>query len=60
MHLQMREPDLLKLEAICCSQRIKLLVARSYGLIGLMRASLPPHCVIDSKPDTQVRLQLHS
>lgn len=51
----MRESDLLKLEAICRAAGVTLLVVRSYGLVGTMRASAPQHCVTDSKPDSQVR-----
>eukprot|EP00878_Enallax_costatus_P020102 GHUV01021234.1.p1 GENE.GHUV01021234.1~~GHUV01021234.1.p1 ORF type:complete len:521 (+),score=136.35 GHUV01021234.1:1712-3274(+) len=51
---QMREQQLLKLDDLCRSKGVKLLAVRSYGLTGCMRASLPEHLVIESKPDSQV------
>lgn len=57
---QMRETDLLKLDAICRASRVQLLVVRSYGLVGYLRASLPEHHIVESKPDSQVDdLRLH-
>lgn len=35
--LQLREPDVLKLEAICRQHGIILLTVRSYGLMGMLR-----------------------
>jgi hypothetical protein len=47
----MREQQLLELDALCRSKGIKLLIVRSYGLMGYMRVSytctvlaLFPHC----------------
>lgn len=37
--LQMREQQLLELDALCRSKGVKLLVVRSYGLMGYMRVS---------------------
>ena len=37
---QMREAELLKLDGICRSNDIVLVVARSYGLVGYLRVSL--------------------
>ena len=37
--MQMREPDLLKLDAVCRGQGVTLLVVRSFGLMGLLRVS---------------------
>lgn len=51
---QMSESQLLKLDELCRSKGVKLLAVRSYGLVGFMRASLPEHVVIESKPDSQV------
>ncbi|KAF6256211.1 hypothetical protein COO60DRAFT_135121 [Scenedesmus sp. NREL 46B-D3] len=51
---QMPEQQLLKLDELCRATGVKLLVVRSYGLVGFMRASLPEHVVIESKPDSQV------
>lgn len=36
---QMREQQLLELDALCRSKGIKLLIVRSYGLMGYMRVS---------------------
>eukprot|EP00271_Cylindrocystis_brebissonii_P006750 TRINITY_DN19540_c0_g1_i1.p1 TRINITY_DN19540_c0_g1~~TRINITY_DN19540_c0_g1_i1.p1 ORF type:complete len:532 (+),score=94.51 TRINITY_DN19540_c0_g1_i1:244-1839(+) len=57
---QVPEALLVKLDAICRRSGIKLLVARSYGLIGLIRISAPEHLVVESKPDTSVDdLRMH-
>jgi alanine-alpha-ketoisovalerate/valine-pyruvate aminotransferase len=37
MHVQMREEELLRLEAVTQSVGIPLLIARSYGLMGYVR-----------------------
>ncbi|KXZ45671.1 hypothetical protein GPECTOR_52g69 [Gonium pectorale] len=59
---QMREQDMVKLDSICRSTaRATLLVVRSYGLVGYLRASLPEHRVVESKPDSQLDdLRLHA
>lgn len=51
---QMPEQQLLQLDELCRAKGVKLLVVRSYGLMGYMRVSLPEHVVIESKPDSQV------
>lgn len=51
---QMPEQHLLTLESQCRSRGVKLVAVRSYGLMGYMRASMPEHTIIESKPDTQV------
>eukprot|EP00775_Hariotina_reticulata_P012383 gene12383-12517_t len=51
---QMPEQQLLRLEELCRRQGTKLLVVRSYGLMGYMRASLSEHVVVESRPDSQV------
>ncbi|GIL80934.1 hypothetical protein Vretimale_9348 [Volvox reticuliferus] len=58
---QMREQDMVKLDEICRSTgRAKLLIVRSYGLVGYLRASLPEHHIVESKPDSQLDdLRLH-
>ncbi|EFJ45116.1 hypothetical protein VOLCADRAFT_82490 [Volvox carteri f. nagariensis] len=58
---QMREQDMVKLDEICRSTgRAKLLIIRSYGLVGYLRASLPEHHIVESKPDSQLDdLRLH-
>lgn len=38
-HTQMREQQLLELDALCRSKGVKLLIVRSYGLMGYMRVS---------------------
>jgi hypothetical protein len=40
--LQMREQQLLELDALCRFKGIKLLIVRSYGLMGYMRVSHAP------------------
>ncbi|KAF5837956.1 hypothetical protein DUNSADRAFT_3617 [Dunaliella salina] len=57
---QMREQELVKLDEICREQKITLVAVRSYGLMGLLRPSLPEHCVVESKQDTMVDdLRIH-
>nr|XP_029120897.1 NEDD8-activating enzyme E1 regulatory subunit AXR1 isoform X2 [Elaeis guineensis] len=48
---QLLENSLLKLDKICRQANVILVVARSYGLTGLVRISLKEHNVIESKPD---------
>ncbi|KAK8954733.1 NEDD8-activating enzyme E1 regulatory subunit [Platanthera zijinensis] len=48
---QLLETSLLKLDKICRQSNVKLLVARSYGLTGLVRISLKEHTVVESKPE---------
>jgi hypothetical protein len=38
--LQMPEQQLLQLDELCRAKGVKLLVVRSYGLLGYMRVSL--------------------
>ena len=38
--LQMREPALVRLDEVCREHGVKLLIARSYGLVGCLRVSL--------------------
>lgn len=57
---QMEESLLVKLDGVCRDYGVKLLAARSYGLIGFLQASLPEHRVIESKPDNAVEdLRFH-
>ncbi|KAG2424108.1 hypothetical protein HXX76_014782 [Chlamydomonas incerta] len=52
---QMREQDAVALDAICrATGRARLLLVRSYGLVGYLRASLPEHRIVESKPDSQL------
>ncbi|PKA52596.1 NEDD8-activating enzyme E1 regulatory subunit [Apostasia shenzhenica] len=48
---QVQESALLKLDKICRQSNVILLIARSYGLTGLVRISLKEHGVIESKPE---------
>ncbi|CAA7405591.1 unnamed protein product [Spirodela intermedia] len=48
---QLVENLLVKLDKICRQENVMLVVARSYGLTGLVRISLKEHNVIESKPD---------
>lgn len=48
---QLPENTLLKLDRICRQQNVMLLIARSYGLTGLVRISLKEHDVVESKPE---------
>ncbi|KMZ59317.1 putative NEDD8-activating enzyme E1 regulatory subunit [Zostera marina] len=48
---QLLENSVLKLDKICRNENIMMLVARSYGLTGLVRISFKEHNVIESKPD---------
>ncbi|XP_057869389.2 NEDD8-activating enzyme E1 regulatory subunit AXL isoform X2 [Cryptomeria japonica] len=47
---QLPENALLKLDRICRQQNGILIIARSYGLTGLVRISLKEHDVVESKP----------
>eukprot|EP00898_Chlorokybus_atmophyticus_P005919 jgi/Chlat1/6328/Chrsp44S05896 len=58
---QLCEKVLLKLDRLCRTVGIPLLIARSYGLTGLVRISTKEHCVIEAKPDNAVDdLRLHA
>ena len=45
---------MVRLDDACRELGVPLLLARSYGLVGYLRASLPEHCVVESKPDNSV------
>ena len=49
---QMKEQEAVKLDEACRRLNVPLLLARSYGLVGYLRASLPEHLVIESKPES--------
>ena len=51
---QLTERTLQKLEGACRSRGVALLAARSYGLLGSLRASKGEHCVVEAKPDSEV------
>ncbi|KAL3148869.1 hypothetical protein ABBQ32_001742 [Trebouxia sp. C0010 RCD-2024] len=58
--MQLDESISIKLDAVCRQYGVKLLMARSYGLVGYLRASLKEHRVIESKPDNSVEdLRFH-
>lgn len=48
---QLLENSLLKLDKICRDANVMLVVARSYGLAGLVRISFKEHTIMESKPD---------
>lgn len=48
---QLLENSLLKLDKVCRQANVTLVVARSFGLTGLVRISMKEHTVIESKPD---------
>ncbi|XP_078433094.1 NEDD8-activating enzyme E1 regulatory subunit AXR1-like isoform X2 [Wolffia australiana] len=48
---QLAENLVVKLDKICRQEKVSLVVARSYGLCGLVRISVKEHNVIDTKPD---------
>lgn len=51
---------MVRLDDACRELGVPLILARSYGLVGYLRASLPEHCVVESKPDNTVEdLRLH-
>lgn len=57
---QLGEANSIELDKICRQFGVKLLMARSYGLVGYLRASLSEHRVIESKPDNSVEdLRFH-
>lgn len=58
---QLSETSLLKLDKICRQSNVMMLVARSFGLTGLVRVCLKEHDVVESKPEHFVDdLRLHS
>ncbi|CAI7779469.1 unnamed protein product [Closterium sp. NIES-53] len=57
---QLPESVLMQLDSVCRQHGCQLIVARSYGLMGLVRISAPEHCVVEAKPDNTVDdLRLH-
>lgn len=58
---QMRESELIRLEAATRKAGVPLLVARSFGLVSYLRVSGPEHLVIESKPDSEAQdLRFHA
>ena len=50
----LREPALLRLDALCRAARVSLLAVRAYGLSGTVRLSIAELPVWDSRPDSIV------
>eukprot|EP00800_Vazella_pourtalesii_P004964 TRINITY_DN1572_c0_g4_i2.p1 TRINITY_DN1572_c0_g4~~TRINITY_DN1572_c0_g4_i2.p1 ORF type:complete len:318 (+),score=83.18 TRINITY_DN1572_c0_g4_i2:43-996(+) len=48
---QVCEDTALSLSRLLWSQRVPLLLVKSYGFIGSIRVATPEHCVIEAKPD---------
>jgi hypothetical protein len=60
----MREAELLKLDSICRTNGIILVIVRSYGLVGYLRVSLWPELPamggrVDSMAHLQTSLKEH-
>ncbi|GAB4817852.1 hypothetical protein N2152v2_004898 [Parachlorella kessleri] len=51
---QLSETDAVSLDEICREYGVKLILLRSYGLMGYLRICVPEHCVIESKPDNTI------
>jgi amyloid beta precursor protein binding protein 1 len=52
--LQLGEADAVRLDLVCRQHGVRLLLLRSYGLLGYVRPSVPEQRVIESKPDSKV------
>jgi amyloid beta precursor protein binding protein 1 len=44
----------VQLDLVCRQHGVRLLLLRSYGLLGYVRPSVPEQRVIESKPDSKV------
>ncbi|KAL4859524.1 NEDD8-activating enzyme E1 regulatory subunit AXR1 [Chlorella vulgaris] len=51
---QLGETDAVTIDGICRQHGVKLVLLRSYGLLGYVRPSVPEMCVTESKPDNKV------
>ncbi|PSC68884.1 NEDD8-activating enzyme E1 regulatory subunit [Micractinium conductrix] len=51
---QLGEADAVTIDNICRQHGVRLLLLRSYGLLGYVRPSVPEQCVVESKPDSKV------
>jgi len=51
---QLQDALAVKLDALCREQGVALLLARSYGLVGYLRNCVAEHCIVESKPDSEV------
>lgn len=51
---QLCETDAVTIDKICRQHGVRLLLLRSYGLLGYLRPSVPKQCIIESKPDSKV------
>lgn len=52
--LQLSEADAVTIDAICRQHSVRLLLLRSYGLMGYVRPSVPEQRIVESKPDSKV------
>lgn len=52
---QLSEREMLSLDGICRDSSIPLILARSYGLVGMLRTCLNEHCIVDTKPENVVQ-----
>ena len=48
---QLREKEAMALDKVCRGFGVKALFVRSHGMVGVLRASVREHCIIESKPD---------
>lgn len=51
---QLKEADSVKLDEICRLNGVSLVLARTYGLIGTVRVSVPECCILETHPDSVV------
>lgn len=51
---QLCEADAVTIDAICRQHGVRLLLLRSYGLLGYVRPSVPEQRIVESKPDSKV------
>ncbi|KAL4419001.1 hypothetical protein ABPG77_000866 [Micractinium sp. CCAP 211/92] len=51
---QLAEADAVTIDAICRQHGVRLLLLRSYGLMGYVRPSVPEQRIVESKPDSKV------
>lgn len=51
---QLGEADAVTIDQICREHGVRLLLLRSYGLVGYLRPSVREQCIVESKPDSKV------
>lgn len=49
----MGEADAANLDAICRQHGVRLLLVRSYGLVGYVRPSVAEHRIVESQPENK-------